>query len=456
MRYFERKRRSLFKSHYVNGREKSVSGVGSIEIKSSAGVPFKSFEISGLSVLLPETDILPPYLSYFKEIENYEFGGVSSVYEIPFPAEWQGKELTFSIVEKTKMRDITFGLSDGGGFFANSVNLLGYNGEISTVKSSEFSHFRFTGITDNDTFSEITNFWQNYEVKVTKDAEGESPTPSEPWTIKCLGDEGVTVTLEEKTVKIPKSVTLNGTNIPLLLSEYDKLTVDNANKRVIYSMGSYKKAFTGTESFSRHTWSYNNGYGNHYMMNVPYLVNTTTKVPNGYCTQFNVRGWSLPQKNYSVAITETTALLFTTDSVQTVDEFKAFLKAQSNAGTPVTTLFQRKTAIEYDLTSTDFGKELLSLCLPANETAPFTVSGALYGVPVSAVYYSTKEADVVNITVKYVDENGNEIKEPWVNQTRRGSKYLVIAPHVDGYARVTNEIYGVADGDTEVVLEYRR
>ena len=96
------------------------------------------------------------------------------------------------------------------------------------------------------------------------------------------------------------------------------------------------------------------------------------------------------------------------------------------------------------------------MCLPAGKSGELTVSGALEGVPVSVVYYSTKEADVVNITVKYVDENENEIREPWANQTRRGSKYLVIAPHINGYARVTNEIYGVADGDTEVVLEYRR
>ena len=58
--------------------------------------------------------------------------------------------------------------------------------------------------------------------------------------------------------------------------------------------------------------------------------------------------------------------------------------------------------------------------------------------------------------MKYIDESGNEIKEPWVNQTRKGSKYLVIAPHIDGYVRVVNEVFGVADSDIEVILEYRR
>ena len=456
MKYFERKRRSLFKNHYVNGAQKSISGSGFIPIISSAGVPFKSLEISGVSRLVPETDIMPSYIDYFKNVENYDFGSVSSVYEIPFPSECLGKELSFSLVEKTKMKDITFGLSNGGGFFANSINLLGYNGELSSVKSSEFSHFRFTGIVDSDTFSEITNFWQNYAVKVIKDAEGESPTPSEPWTLKCLGDNGVTISLGEKTVSLPSTVKINGKDVQLLLSEYDKITVDGVQGRVVYTSYAFPYYFTGDETFQINGWAKNRGYGSYYQV-----------VPKGYaltdslaCTHFKKGVYTenstmVTQKN-AFGYTGTWYIWFRSDGVQTADEFKAWVKAQYEAGNPVYVIAKLKTPIKHDITDTDFGKALLSLCLPAGESAPLMVNGVLTGAPISAVYYSTKEADTVNITVKYIDESGNEIKEPWVNQTRKGSKYLVIAPHIDGYVRVVNEVFGVADSDIEVILEYRR
>ena len=458
MKYFERKRRSLFKNHYVNGAQKSVSGSGSIPIISSAGVPFKSLEISGVSRLVPETDIMPNYIEYFKNIESYEFGSVSSVYEIPFPTEWLGKELSFSLVEKTKMKDITFGLSNGGGFFANSINLLGYNGELSSVKSSEFSHFRFTGIVDSDTFSEITNFWQNYVVKVIKDAEGESPTPSEPWTLKCLGDEGVTVALGEKTVKIPKSVTVNNEKIPLMFSEYDKLIVDGERKRVIYRQGSLYKEFENGNQIATHNWASQNGYGNNYIYQKWY--HNTEILNNGYCNYFPLvpMNWDTmsKQENVFALYSADDYIAFRTNGTMTLTEFKNWIAEKYNEGTPLTLLVKRVDAIEHDLTDTNFGKELLLLTLEADKSDRLSVSGNLGGAPISAVYYSTKEADTVNITVKYIDESGNEIKEPWINQTRKGSKYLIVAPHIDGYARVTNEVYGVADNDSEIILEYRR
>ena len=456
MKYFERKRRQLFKNHYINGAEKSVSGVDSVDIKASAGVPFKSLKINGASALVPETDIMPNYIEYFKNIESYEFGSVSSVYEIPFPAEWLGKELSFSLVEKTKMKDITFGLSNGGGFFANSINLLGYNGELSTVKSSEFSHFRFTGIVDSDTFSEITNFWQNYAVKVIKDAEGESPTPSEPWTLKCLGDNGVTISLGEKTVSLPSTVKINGKDVQLLLSEYDNITVDGVQGRVVYTSYAFPYYFTGDETFQINSWAKNRGYGSYYQV-----------VPKGYaltdslaCTHFKKGVYTenstmVTQKN-AFGYTGTWYIWFRSDGVQTTDEFKAWVKAQHEAGNPVYVIAKLKTPIEHDITDTDFGKALLSLCAPANDDFQLTVTGALKGASLSAIYYSTREEDTVNITVKYVDEGGNEINEPWINQARKGSKYLVIAPHIDGYVRVVNEVFGVADSDIEVILEYRR
>ena len=71
MRYFEEKRRQLFKNHYVSGTEKSVSGTDSVDILSSAGLPFKSLEIKGASTLSPETELFFEYADYFKNLDNY-------------------------------------------------------------------------------------------------------------------------------------------------------------------------------------------------------------------------------------------------------------------------------------------------------------------------------------------------------------------------------------------------
>ena len=455
MNYFERNRRNLFKNHHINGMEKSISGVDSLEIKASAGVPPKSLEIKGLSGVFPKIDLLLSHLDYFKNLDNYIDGGITSVYVIPFPEEWIGKELTFSLKEKTKMQDISFELCDGIGLFVNSERLLDYNGKVSEKTTANYSYFRFTGILE---LSKISEFWQNYSVSVLSISKATSPNPSDPWSIKTLGSSNVEIKLGEYSIVAPKSVTVSGQTVPLLFTEWDKLTVDGKNKRVIYTEGSWQREMTGTERLLLKT-NTKPEYGNWYHFGTQIYDNAIPATGYGYCSHFKRGTFVDSSSNCSfIPSSNDIVVFFRKDDITTLDDFKAWLQQKYAEGNPVVLLVKRTTAntIEHDITNTDFGQALLSMRVPSEADSTLEIKGGLDEVPLSLAYYSCKEADVVNITIRYLDENGNEIGEPRVNKTRKGSKYLIVAPHIDGYTRVSSETYGVADSDTEIILEYRR
>ncbi len=462
MNYFERNRRNLFKNHHINGMEKSISGVDSLEIKASAGVPPKSLEIKGLSGVFPKIDLLLSHLDYFKNLDNYIDGGITSVYVIPFPEEWIGKELTFSLKEKTKMQDISFELCDGIGLFVNSERLLDYNGKVSEKTTANYSYFRFTGILE---LSKISEFWQNYSVSVLSISKATSPNPSDPWSIKTLGSSNVEIKLGEHSIVAPKSVTVSGQTVPLLFTEWDKLTVDGESKRVIYTEGSWQRAMRGTERWFEGYWSESNGYGKQYILATGRDYKVTPATYIGYSNSFALTRWANEAPNNSFLVsseatsdTDKGIIQVYTDKVSPVADFKAMLAEKYAEGNPLIFLVKREASNvkQHDITNTDFGQALLSMRVPAEADSTLEIKGGLDEVPLSLAYYSCKEADVVNITIRYLDENGNEIGEPRVNKTRKGSKYLIVAPHIDGYTRVSSETYGVADSDTEIILEYRR
>ena len=455
MNYFERNRRNLFKNHHINGMEKSVSGVDSVGIKSSAGAPPKSLEIKGLSSLKNETELFFKYADYFKNLDNYVTIG-SGFYFIPFPSEWLGKELTFSLVEKQKMENIAVEVADRVDPYPYYERLLGWSGEITTVTSNTYSHFMFRNIRDEN-LSEISEFWQSYALSVKYKSEKSNPTPDEPWTIGTLG-EGLEIKLGERVVNVPKSVTVNGKSVPLLFSQWDKLTVDGKNKRVIYTEGSWQRKMTGTERLLLKT-NTKPEYGNWYHFGTQIYDNAIPATGYGYCSHFKRGTYVDSSSNHSfIASQADIVVFFRKDDITTLDDFKAWLQQKYAEGNPVVLLVKRTTAniIEHDITGTELGRELLSLCAPAGTDATLEIKGGLDGAPINLVYYSTEEADTVNITIRYKDEEGNEIREPRVNETRKGSKYIIVAPHIDGYKRVSSEVYGVADSDTEIILEYRR
>jgi hypothetical protein len=183
--------------------------------------------------------------------------------------------------------------------------------------------------------------------------------------------------LNDTYITIPKSITLNGENVPLLFSEYDKLTVDRLNNKVVYSQGSFTYSYTGEETGTSKlaiTSGNGNNYRSYYGSLFNKLYNSISCYSNiGYLSHFKKGAWK-PLSAYGTCAIRTTDIIFRTDGVQTLDEFKAFLKEQYDNGTPVTFIAQRQTPIEHDITNTDLGQSLLNLATQT-QTNYFEVQG---------------------------------------------------------------------------------
>lgn len=162
----------------------------------------------------------------------------------------------------------------------------------------------------------------------------------------------------EETVEIPTSVN----NIPLIFTEYDKLLVDRLNNKVVYETYAFPYTYTGEESYSVSGWASDLGYGNYYQTipknNVAFTdVLASTHFKKGKWTQSTI----MKTQTNIVTYTGTWYIVFKTDGTQSLDDFKAWIKSQYDAGTPVCVIAKRKYAIEHDITNTDLGQALLAL-----------------------------------------------------------------------------------------------
>ena len=728
----------------MRGTQKSVSGTSSVKIEDSAGVPIKSIEITGNTVQDINLEQMDSYLDYFKNTNNYSSAGVSYTYRIALPSEWQGKELTFTLVEISKMTGTTVKLSDGDdALFSSSQILLSSSGEISSVTSKAYKYLIFTGVigtpyeVDGIGYTELTEiieFWNNYQMTVTgtmtafpqpiqnanqkstnlfdestvtvgkeisadgvegnnsyqrlsdyieiepsttyrlsdvyneftsftntsqtqyarcacydesktlisilfalsRTQKGQHTTTFEtPENAKYIritqgkfaektmltkgedfvpylpfGDYGSKVILHgknliddvynvffhtatyqnnlkrvekdgrnciyytfnaerryvieggfkentqytisfdwfvgadkygsgkytpiltiqytdgtaesinnnelvnnkyvpvqyewrhvsyktaaEKTVKalasssytnleiwidvdtfmfqegavetpyepyfreefyIPTSIDVDGTNVPLRFSEYDKLTVDRVSNKVVYINGTYIITYDenkiNTSNIYLNPQAGLNFYF-HRVANSTFLVNG-----KGLSTHFPRRPWYPLQTNYSFgALSDNnyTNIAFRLTGTETLAEFKQFMIDIANTGNPVIVQAQRFTPIEHDITSTDLGQALLSLCVPKGASGTLEITSNLEPTSLDVVYYSEIEEDKVELTVCYVNEAGEDIAEPKAYQVRRGSKYQMVVPHIDGYTRTQESVFGVASNNDVINLIYK-
>lgn len=290
---------------------------------------------------------------------------------------------------------------------------------------------------------------------VGKTIQDGAPTLNAPIQIQNSNDSGITLSLNGRTISIPTSIDVNGESVPLTFSEHDKLTVDGLNGKVTYTQGSAMYSYTGEETGTSKL-SIVSGKGNNYRSFYSSLFgkgDLRCLYNKCYNSHFEKGEWN-PLSLPGTYVARNTDIIFRTDGVQTLDEFKAFLAEQYANGTPVIFVSQRETPIEHDITDTSLGKELLSLLVPKGEDATLEVKCDIGVSSINVIYYSETKEDKVALTVRYLNLSGEEIREPRTYYVRRGSEFEIIPPHIDGYT-IGTIIKGVAHSEIIIRLFYK-
>lgn len=219
--------------------------------------------------------------------------------------------------------------------------------------------------------------------------EGSDVLPYEPY-------------LEPVTAQIPNEVTLaDGTVVPLYMGEGDTLTIDKIANKVTYKSLFYQYTFTGNEDGWTNVTSSLNKEGKSRFSNKTVLKPYSKRGTEfkRYCTLSEVKqiGGQVIDSDFGVQLyfigsdgkTNSKSVYFTLPTMTTT-EFKQWLKDN-----PTTLRYEVETPIEYDLTDTDLGQQLLTL---ANNTQNATnIINISADVPVS------------NLNVDYAVWGGRDI-----------------------------------------------
>lgn len=189
-------------------------------------------------------------------------------------------------------------------------------------------------------------------------------------------------------IAIPTSVEVEGVTVPLLFTQWDKLTVDRLNNKVIYTEGSWQRAITGKENWFESWGAISSGYGKYYALNLR-PINASCANYNGYSNFFKRLNWT-EAKMYGKFVVEHTAdsdvIVCATDTTSPVADFKVWLQEKYAEGNPVVFLVKRYTPHEHDITNTDLGQSLLNLATQ-NGTNTIEVTGNL--IPTLTVKHLT-------------------------------------------------------------------
>lgn len=319
-----------------------------------APIPIQNANDNGMSVALHGKNLATAQQVYPSKPTIVTYGGRDCI----FADGYTQFRLPNGFKEKTRYT-VSFDVAtplhnsdESGGpmvFFVKYKNLStnwSRDALVVSKTSDDFQRVTFTTLANQtiDYIGPYTNtnrYWRYVDINSFQFEEGTVATPYEPYF--------------RETVEIPTSIDVNGTSVPLLFSEYDKLTVDRINNEVIYHRKSVLMSFTGQES----QWSLKQtGYYQIFPeLFPPYWSPVFDK---GYCTHFKKYAWNPFYNNNGFAVAG--AFIFRTNGAQTLAEFKAFLQEQYANGTPVTILYGRGgLAIEHDITNTDLGQSLLAL-----------------------------------------------------------------------------------------------
>ena len=457
MRAFSRNRRKLIKPYYVRGLKKTMTGISKVTLENAIDAHIPYLEITGKTaqngIPTPEAPV---------SIENANDNGMSVALHGKNLAtaeqvcekfykykkqEFDGRECVSFTQETTEYFTLE------GGFKPNTQYTLSFDAN-STGSGTDHTMFIL---------------YEDIELNYARDTVGLSgagkwrsivKTTLAGHTVKGIGQKHLnslrtiyvdinSLMLQEgavtdpvyepyfrETIEIPTSIDVNGTSVPLLFSEYDKLAVDKEVGKVKYIEGGYYKTLTGNEPMG---YSSSRGYA---WVIVPHRL-----TGNGYSSHY--QGTSVMFLN-GLSFGDS-GIAFSEPVFSSTDALGTYLKEQNANGTPITVLAELEKPMEYDITKTELGQALLALSTHQGENHIDLSSGASFTIS----YYSEVEEDTVDLTIKYVTSSGMAVQPETIKSVRKGSKYQIIVPHIDGYTRVSTEACGVADEDATVELIYK-
>lgn len=245
-----------------------------------------------------------------------------------------------------------------------------------------------------------------------------------------------------KTVSIPSSVTLSdGASLAMNLAKVgnkaDKLNLKGA--RVIYSQNTERITLTGEES----GWSETDG-------KYKYSPGKTLIANSGYCTHFILSGTG---ENNTFGV-KSDGITFKTDIADSLENFKVWLKAQSDAGNAVQVTVALASPVEYDITKTDFARDLLALETSRGHNLTLKAEADIAPSSIVCEYYSLENEDKQTVAVRCEKADGTTLCEPYLHEVRKSTLYTVKAPEIDGYVSDKASESADASFTTEIKFIY--
>lgn len=260
--------------------------------------------------------------------------------------------------------------------------------------------------------------------------------------------DGATVDLNMASISITST-----TNITYTKTDY--LTVDRLSNKVLYHQNIGKK----TLNSSNMLWHiYTSGKG---------IILFFSRTDIGAAKNYNPIVTNKYLGYTGVHIASKHDYGITTDSVWWSGAWKCAITIHDirfdNLEDFLADLDQNPLEIEYglaeeithDITSTELGQALLRLCVERGLDGTLRVESELGISSISCDYYSQESEDKVVLTVSYQNEAGEALMDDKTHNVRRGSKYQIVSPQIDGYEPTEKDAFGVADGDLTIILKYK-
>ena len=291
--------------------------------------------------------------------------------------------------------------------------------------------------------------------------------PAYPQEIENANKEGMSVTLSgdnfREEIAIPTSVEVEGETVDLNMASIsivhsngntytatDYLTVDRLSNKVLYHQNIGKMTLTSTNV----VWSYEPTYKYFiFSTNIGSKKSYNPIISNKYIGFAHIG--LMASKDYGIT---TDAQWWGVNNRITIrdirfdnlTDFKADLDQN-----PLVIEYGLAEKIPHDITSTELGQALLRLCVDRGLEGTLRVESKLGISSLSCDYYSQENEDKVLLTVSYQNEAGDALMNDKTHNVRRGSKYQIVPPQIDGYEPSEKEVFGIADGDLTIILKYK-